>query len=170
MLIHLNTNKTIMNTLQTMESVTTENGYINYQGGFFKVLISPEQTNGSMALIDMTLPKGVEPPTHVHTREDETFYLLEGEMTFQVGEDVKEALPGQAVFAPRQIPHHFMIKSESVRFLTLITPGQFLDYFVEFGSPAGEEVKIVPPQGPPPAEFLAYMTGKLTNKYGVLFM
>lgn len=159
-----------METIKEFNKVKSFEAFRNYQGGYFKVLISPDQTGGSMALVDMTLPKGVEPPAHIHTREDETFYLLEGEMTFLIGDTVKKAAVGDAVFAPRQVAHHFTIESESVRFLTLITPGQFLDYFLEFSFPAVDELNIVPPQGPPPAEFIEHMTSKLTGTYGILFI
>lgn len=159
-----------METIENRMDVNAAEAYRSYQGGFFKVLITPGQTGGSMALVDMTLPKGVEPPVHMHSREDETFYVLEGAMTFHIGETVVKAAVGEAVFAPRLVPHHFEITSESARFLTLITPGQFLDYFLEFSFPAVEEVKVVPPQGPPPAEFIEYMTSSLTGKYGVLFI
>lgn len=141
-----------------------------YQGGFFKILISPEQTDGKMALVDMTLPKGVEPPVHLHTQEDETFYLLEGNITFYVGANQINATVGDAVFAPRMVPHHFVIESESARFLTLITPGQLVDYFMEFSFPAVEEVKITPPQGPLPAELIENMTSRLIEKYGLRFL
>lgn len=159
-----------MKTFKELTHTTAPAAFRSYQGGFFKVLLAPEQTGGSMALVDMTLPKGVEPPVHMHSREDETFYLLEGAMSFHIGDSLIKAAVGEAVFAPRQVPHHFVIESESARFLTLITPGQFLDYFLEFSFPAVEEVRIVPPQGPPPAEFIEHMTSKLTGKYGVLFI
>ncbi|WP_207496954.1 cupin domain-containing protein [Aridibaculum aurantiacum] len=143
--------------------------YRDYQGGYFKVLIDPKQTNGTMALLDMTLPKGVEPPPHYHTNEDETFYLLEGSMSFHIGEEKIVAKQGDAVFAPRQVPHHFIIKTETVRFLNLITPGQFLEYFLEYSYPS-TELSVVPPQGPPPAEAIMQMTNQLKSKYGVLFL
>jgi quercetin dioxygenase-like cupin family protein len=139
-------------------------------GGFFQVVISPNDTQGTLALLDMTLPAGVEPPVHLHTREDETFYLVEGEITFQIGEQVTAAVPGQTVFAPRNVPHQFRITTPSARFLTLITPGQFLNYFLQFSFPVAEEVKVIPPQGPPPAEAVAFMTAQLEEKYGVLFI
>lgn len=157
-----------MKTLKTTTNIGNAGAVRSYQGGFFKVLISPEQTAGNMALIDMTLPRGVEPPMHVHSREDETFYLLDGAITFFIGDTVKKAVVGDAVFAPRQIPHHFVIESESVRFLTLITPGQLLEYFMEFSAAIVDEPKIIPPQEPPSQEFIEQMTSKLTGEYGVL--
>jgi len=144
--------------------------YRAYQGGFFKVLISPEQTGGHAAVIDMTLPRGAEPPRHLHTREDEAFYLLEGAMTFQIGTETIQAQAGQMVVAPRQIPHQFQIMTPSARFLTLITPGPFLEYFLEFSFPAEGPVQLSPPQGLPPTEQIAYMTAQLNQRYGVLFL
>lgn len=140
-----------------------------YQGGFFKTLISPTETEGDMALIEMTLPQGVEPPTHKHTKEDETFYLLDGEMTFQIGDKVIHAQQGEAVFAPRMVPHRFVINTKSARFLTLITPGYLHNYFLEFSQPQDGELKVIHPEGPPPADLIAKMTGQLTEKYKIFF-
>jgi quercetin dioxygenase-like cupin family protein len=159
-----------MQTLNQITSNSKPSAYRHYQGGYFKVLISPEETQGNFALVDMTLPRGVEPPVHLHTREDETFYMLEGEVTFQIGEKITKVKAGESIFAPRQVPHQFEITSPTVRFLTLITPGNFLEYFMQFSFPAAEEVQLMPPQGPPPAEHLAFMTTQLKEKYGVLFI
>ncbi|AHM58700.1 cupin [Flammeovirgaceae bacterium 311] len=143
--------------------------YRSYMGGFYKIIISAEQSGGSFALLDMTLPRGVEPPRHVHTREDESFYLLEGEISFHIGEKEILAQAGQAVFAPRLVEHHFNIKTETARFLTFISPGNFASYFQEFSVPA-ENLAVVPPQGPPPVEFLQYMTARLATEFGVQFI
>ena len=159
-----------MNSFKTTTAAVDLKDYRNYQGGFFKTLISPEQTNGTMALVDMTLPKGVEPPPHTHTKEDESFYLLEGFITFYIGDKVIEAKQGEAVFAPRMVPHHFTINSASARFLTAITPGKFLEYFMEFSFPAAEELSVIAPQGPPSEAAIKHMTKQLSEKYGVLFI
>jgi quercetin dioxygenase-like cupin family protein len=150
-------------------ATTATGGYRHYQGGFFKVLISPEQTSGGMALIDITLPRGAEPPPHLHTREDETFYLLEGGMQFRIGNDVTNATPGQAIFAPRQVAHQFTLTTPTARFLTLITPGDFVAHFMECSLPVAEP-KVVPPQGPPPVDVIRRMTVELEQKHGVLFI
>ena len=155
--------ETFREAIKTSTAGTTR----SYQGGFFKVLISPEQTAGNMSLVDMTLPKGVEPPTHVHSREDETFYLLEGVITFFIAEKEVRATAGDAVFAPRNVPHRFVIETESARFLTLFTPGQFLEYFMEFSTPAVGQPTITPPQGPPPPELMERIVSAMTGKYGI---
>ena len=154
--------------IETVKNKRTH--FRNYQGGYLQVLISPEMTNGSLAIIDMTLPKGSEPPVHLHTREDETFYLLEGEMKFKVGGKVINAKKGEAIFAERGIVHQFEILSDSARFLTVITPGHFLEYFLEFSFPTEELPSLASPSAPPPLEAILYMTKKLNEKYGIMFI
>lgn len=167
--IFVSTKTTNMYATKTNTATTEAPSLRAYQGGFFNVLIAPEQTGGSLALIDMTLPKGSEPPPHFHTMEDETFYLLEGRMEFQIGSEAIEAVQGAAVFAPRQVPHHFTIQSQTARFLTVITPGSFLEYFMEASFPTAAP-EVTPPQGPPPAEAIETMVRQLTQKYGILFI
>lgn len=145
----------------------TVSGYRQYNGGFFKVLMSAKDSGGAMGIIDITLPAGVEPPPHIHRNEDEIFYLLEGNIRFQIGEKTVEAKPGDAVFAPRMVPHHFTIVNGHARFLNIMTPGRFLDYFIEFSSPATEAPALKPPQGPPPAEAIAHMVTRLEEAYGI---
>nr|WP_068891270.1 cupin domain-containing protein [Pedobacter panaciterrae] len=158
-----------MNLLDQNILTETVTNLRTYQGGFFKTLISPSQTDGNMTLMEMTLPKGVEPPMHIHTKEDESFYLLDGEMTFHIGDEVIHARKGEAIFAPRMIPHSFQINTTSAKFLTLITPGYLLNYFLEFSEPQEGEPQLIHPEGPPPMEIIQKMTQQLTEKYGVRF-
>ena len=94
-----------------------------YMGNLFTVLAGSEDTGGRFALIEMLARKGTEPPRHVHDREDEAFYVLEGEITFYVGDETYEATPGTFVFAPRGIPHSWVVETEVVRKLVTLTPG-----------------------------------------------
>ncbi len=155
-----------MQNINALIGSTAGGGYRQYHGGFFKVLLSAEQTGGAMALMDTTLPRGAEPP-HLHTREDEMFYLLEGNVQFRIGDTVIDGVPGEAVFAPRQVPHQITITTPTARFLTLLTPGDFVAYFMETSFPT-DAPQIIPPQGPPPAEVIERMTVRLREKYGVL--
>ena len=61
-------------------------------------------TGGSLTVLDVTDPPGVKAPMHVHHREDEAFWVLEGEVTFEVGGQTIEASAGDFVFGPRDIP------------------------------------------------------------------
>ncbi len=140
-----------------------------YQGGYFRVLVAPEQTSNAFALCEMCLAPGAEPPRHLHTREDETFYVLEGEVRFQVGDNVVVAKTGQSMFGPRNVPHQFNILSPTARILVLLTPGQFIDFFMDQSQPLTAAIPVSSPQGPPPPKVLALVVRSLKEEHGVLF-
>src|SRR3712207_5600637 len=68
-----------------------------------------EQTGGAFGLIDNLMPAGFASPYHMHRNEDESFYVLEGEMTFYVGEERVKAEAGAFVYGPRGVPHGFEV-------------------------------------------------------------
>jgi quercetin dioxygenase-like cupin family protein len=68
-------------------------------------LAEKKDTNGAFLLIEATLAPGTEPPPHVHTREDELFYVLEGEFDVYVGKEAFKVETGECVFLPRFTPH-----------------------------------------------------------------
>ena len=83
------------------------------------------------SLMEGVLVKGAEPPPHVHHREDESFFVLEGSLTVRVGDEVFSATPGSFLFCPRDVPHLLTLESEQVRTLVLLTPGGLESFFVE---------------------------------------
>jgi uncharacterized cupin superfamily protein len=81
-------------------------------------------------------------PTHTHTQEDEYSYVLSGRLTAQIGDELVEAGPGELVAKPRGIPHAMWnAGDEPVRFLELISPAGFEEYFFELAEPfnSGDE-------------------------------
>jgi quercetin dioxygenase-like cupin family protein len=138
--------------------------YRSYHGGYFKTLLSPEQSGGGLAMLDMVLPKGAEPPPHIHEKEDETFYMLEGIVELVINGTAHTLLPGAALFAPRRIPHYFKILTDTARIITIMTPGDLWNYFIEFSKPCTEMPEIASPE-PPTAEQIRYMTERLTDRY-----
>ncbi|NPV75375.1 MAG: quercetin 2,3-dioxygenase [Anaerolineae bacterium] len=107
-----------------------------------------ENTNGAYGLIEQTLPPGFAPPLHVHHREDEAFYLLEGAATFTCGNQTMKAVPGSYVFFPRDIPHWFHVEgNQPARLLQFNFPAGLEHFFVEMGEPA--QKLTLPPAGPP---------------------
>jgi quercetin dioxygenase-like cupin family protein len=76
-------------------------------GETITVKIGSEQTDGRYAVIEEVSPVGGGPPLHVHRHEDEVFYVLEGEVEFQLGDQRFRAKGGSAAFLPRDIPHTF---------------------------------------------------------------
>ncbi len=107
-----------------------------YNGWLMTFLATAEDTQGKFALIDAVARKGNVPPPHIHHREEETFYVLEGEMTFSVGGQTIKATPGITVCLPRDVAHSFVIDSEQIRVLILLTPAGFEGWFKEFSVPA----------------------------------
>lgn len=69
--------------------------------------ISSFETNEQFGMFSCDIEPGAGPPMHMHTFEDEAFYILEGEVEFTIGDDVQIAKPGMTVFAPRGIKHRF---------------------------------------------------------------
>lgn len=109
-----------------------------YMGCLFGVLASSEDTGGRFGLMEMLAPKGREPSRHVHLHDDEGFYVLEGDVTFYVGEQVHEAIPGTFVFLPHGVPHSYTFETDEVRMLALVAPGGLEQHFQDsrFGEPA----------------------------------
>jgi mannose-6-phosphate isomerase-like protein (cupin superfamily) len=106
-----------------------------------------ETTGGAYSLVEAVAPAGSGPPLHVHSREDETFFVLEGTLTVWCGDETFTAGPGAHVFLPRGIPHTFAVEGgRPARILGMVTPGGFEGYFVAIGRPA--ESDGLPPAGP----------------------
>ena len=100
-------------------------------------MLSSSATGSAFGLVEHDLPGGqLGSPVHTHEREDEYSYVLSGRLTAQVGEVVVEAGPGELIAKPRSIPHAFWNAGpEPVRFLEIISPGGFEEYFFEMAAP-----------------------------------
>ena len=92
---------------------------------------SKEATGGNFTLIESCTRGGA--PWHVHTREDEYFYVLEGKIVVLCGEEVFHAGPGSFVFLPRGIPHAWDVESEGkAKLLMMTVPGMLEEFLREF--------------------------------------
>jgi quercetin dioxygenase-like cupin family protein len=100
-------------------------------------------TGGQMTIVEVTEPPGHEAPLHVHRREDEAFYILQGSATIQVGDESFEVGPGDYAFGPRDIPHRYSIGPDGCRMLFICTPGGFEKLVREMSVPA--ESRTLPP-------------------------
>lgn len=98
-----------------------------------ELLVKSEETGGRFSLVEHPIaPHALAGPMHVHEHEDEYSYVLEGEVGFQIGDEVFSAGPGQLVAKPRGIWHGFWNAGDApARVLELISPGGFESYFVE---------------------------------------
>jgi quercetin dioxygenase-like cupin family protein len=105
-------------------------------GSLFERLASGEDTGGAVDLSVVTQPEGIATPLHVHTREAEAFYVLEGTMTYQAGGDRFLLRSGSFIYLPAEVPHAFRVTGSGVRFLGLTAPAGLLGLYDEVGVPA----------------------------------
>jgi quercetin dioxygenase-like cupin family protein len=105
-------------------------------------------TGGRCWAKEMLAPRGVATPRHMHTHEDEAFYVLDGEVSIYVGDEVEHATPGSFLWAPRAVPHAFCIESDIARILVVST-GDFDRFFRDTGTPA-TSLTLPPPTAEPP--------------------
>jgi quercetin dioxygenase-like cupin family protein len=140
----------------TVPSIATSNHigasdgrYVHFRALGTRYVVDAEQTSGAFALVEHDLaPRELGAPMHVHVREDEISHVTAGRLGVQIGDDVVEANPGDTVLKPRGIAHAFWNPGdEPVRFLELITPAGFEDYFAELEP-------ILTTAGPPDFEAL----------------
>jgi quercetin dioxygenase-like cupin family protein len=116
-----------------------------------------EQTGGAFGLVEQMLPSGSGSPYHVHHAEDETFYILDGEVSFVSGDRWTRATAGSYIFLPREIPHGFRADTPS-RLLVLTTPSGFEQFVIEAGRPA--EALTMPTPEPPDVQKLVEIAAK----------
>jgi quercetin dioxygenase-like cupin family protein len=133
-------------------------------GDRYLMLATGEQTGGAYCLTEAHVPPGGGPPPHLHTREEESFYVLEGEITFTVNGQTVVGRPGTFVQIPRGTPHAFKNQSSApVRMLIQCTPAGFDQFMAEFATelPSSDS----PPLPPTPEEIEKVM--RLAPKYGI---
>ncbi|HBN76154.1 MAG TPA: cupin domain-containing protein [Planctomycetaceae bacterium] len=108
-------------------------------GDVYRFMATSEDTNGKYAMWEAIVPPGGGPPPHVHSREEESFYILEGEITFQIGEERVVATIGMFANMPVGTPHSFKNESsQPAKMLISIAPAGLEKMFFEFGVPLSE--------------------------------
>jgi quercetin dioxygenase-like cupin family protein len=108
------------------------------------VLLRSEQSGGAVSAIEVTSPAGFKGPPLHHHGFDEAFYVLEGELTFQLRDDVFTRRAGELAFAPRDVPHTYANHSDApARALIVCTPAGFERYFARM---AAEREGVEPPE------------------------
>ena len=131
-------------------------------------LAEGKDTDGRYSLAEVVARRGTEPPPHTHANEDEAYYLLEGEMTFRVGEQTIEAGQGEYVWLPRGVQHAPVVKTPEVRFLVTVTPAGLEEAFKQVSEPAQSPTLPPPPEEPPGMEQMQQVLA-VFEAYGVEF-
>jgi mannose-6-phosphate isomerase-like protein (cupin superfamily) len=126
-----------------------------FLGALSQVRLSGEQTGGAFSLAENLNRGGNGSPVHVHDQEDETLFVLDGELRVFVGEEEHTAGPGTVAVLPRRLRHAYVVTSATARFLTLHIPAGFEQFAAEVGQPAQALTLPPPPAGPPDITALA---------------
>jgi quercetin dioxygenase-like cupin family protein len=132
-----------------------------FLGTLVTIKSSAESTDGRVGVTENLAARGGGSPLHVHRREDEWFYVMEGELTFWVGGETIVAPAGSFVYGPRDIPHTFLVTSDEARFLLVVEPAGFEGFVRAVGEPAKELVIPPPPDGPPDMEKMTALAAEL---------
>ena len=118
-----------------------------FLGTLARMRLTGEQTGGRFALWEGELPRGASPPLHSHP-QDETFYVLDGEVTVWIDDEPRLCRRGAAAFAPAGAPHSFRVESDTARMLFLSTPAGIEDYVLALAEPARWPWLQPPSDGP----------------------
>jgi quercetin dioxygenase-like cupin family protein len=114
-------------------------------GDRYTFLVTGEESGGAYFAMEAYVPPGGGPPPHIHTREDETFYVLEGQLEFLLGEETIVAGVGDFVSVPRGTVHCFHNPgTETARLLLTFTPAGIEGFFKETLDPAPTDSEDVP--------------------------
>jgi quercetin dioxygenase-like cupin family protein len=104
-------------------------------GGPLTFKVRGAETNGALMALENVIAPGDGPPEHTHAAEDESWYVVAGELRFKLGDEIASAPAGSFVFVPRGVPHAFVnAGAEPARILVMFTPAgmeRFFDRFAE---------------------------------------
>lgn len=122
-----------------------------YAGWFVTFLATGEETDGRFSLTAVSGRRGqsVAPPLHMHTGEEECFYVVEGAITCVVGEEVLKVPAGAFIILPRGVPHRYELATGEARLLNLCVPAGFELFYRALSAPAAALTVPPPPDGPP---------------------
>jgi quercetin dioxygenase-like cupin family protein len=147
----------------------SESSPFQMQGALWRVLATGKETDGMVGAIDERITHGLAAPMHSHEDADEIFYVLDGEITFFVGEKRIEATAGAFVYLPRYVHHGFQVDSAEARVFNFVTPAGFEQLILNQGKAAKFDdlpIANVPgAQAPLSREILEQMR----EKYGVRY-
>jgi quercetin dioxygenase-like cupin family protein len=118
-----------------------------FLGTLAQVKLDSGTTGGRLGVMEFELPRGASPPLHSHP-QDESFYVLDGDVTAFVDGQPRAMRRGDIAYAPAGTPHSFRVESDTARLLVLSTPAGIEDYVRSLSEPAEWPWLQPPPDGP----------------------
>jgi quercetin dioxygenase-like cupin family protein len=134
-------------------------------GSLAEIKVSAADTAGQMTIVEITEPPGAEAPLHVHHREDEGFWVLEGDVTFEVGGKTIETSAGDFAYGPRDVPHRYTVGQSGCRMLFILTPGGFEGLIRDMSEPADSRT-LPPPSDDEPSDSEMEQVQSVADRYG----
>jgi quercetin dioxygenase-like cupin family protein len=136
-------------------------------GDIYSLLVTGKESNNSFFQFEAIVPEGGGPPPHVHSREDETFYIVSGSLEILLGDTTYRAKAGDFVYVPRGTVHRFKnVGSGAAVQLVTFSPAGIEGFFQEV-FPAVQDRKAAPP---PVTEELIRKMNEAAPKYGLKFI
>ena len=139
--------------------------------GIGSVCLSGEHTGGAYCLLEVSLAPGIGVPRHMHTREDETYYVTSGELEVTVGDEVFILKVGDTLIAPRNIPHELRNSGSTTNhYLLVFSPAGFENFVMATALPAPANA-VAPTERQLQGEELAVAVQnvhRLATEYGIL--
>src|SRR2546423_1732108 len=96
-----------------------------WKTGRIIVKLTAQQTGGSFSQVESIDPRGTATPLHIHRNEEESFYVLEGELSLFIDGERIDVGAGAYALVPRGVPHAYVVRSERARMLVTFSPGGF---------------------------------------------
>ncbi|MFC5200380.1 cupin domain-containing protein [Streptomyces kaempferi] len=116
-----------------------------FLGGQARILLPGAATDNRLSLMEFADPIGHGPPHHVHEDEETVWFVLDGEVTFFVGDQRHDLVPGQVAYGPRGVPHSYLVRSlEGARIAALFSPACIEEFFRANGTPVAEAGELPP--------------------------
>ena len=130
-----------------------------WKSGRLTVKAGGPEAGHALSQIVVDDPQGTGPPVHIHHNEDETFYVLEGDVTFMVGDERIDLDAGDYCFGPRGVAHAYVVRSERARMLVTASPAGVEELFVSLGVPVTDSEAPTDPVMPPMDELVRLFAG-----------
>jgi len=136
-------------------------------GDLYRLLVTGKETNNAFFQFEAIVPKGGGPPSHVHSREDESFYVVSGNLEILLGDKTYEAKQGDFVYIPRGTVHRFRnVGSEMAVQLVTFVPAGIEAFFQEVFPKVTDRTAAAPPV----TEELIKKMNEAAPKYGLEFV
>ena len=130
-----------------------------------RIRVSADEGRNGLSLLESLASQGDSPPLHVHTRDDELFHVLSGELLLEVGGEELVLAEGETALAPAGVAHTYRVESAEARWLVVTVGGEFERFVRELSRPADAD-GLPPRSGPPTAEQAEHLAA-VGAKHGI---